>query len=72
MSIANKGLGCGVWILCLMALFAVVGYGYVNGNPRRLHHGIDHLGRVCGVDAGVSVAKIIRRIIGFLNNFMEI
>jgi len=45
---------CGIWILCLVALGAVFGYAYVNGNPRRFHHGIDHLGRVCGVDAGVE------------------
>lgn len=45
---------CCLWIVCLMAFFTVMGYGFVNGNLKRLHHGIDNQGRVCGVDPNVT------------------
>jgi len=46
---------CCIWLTCLLALSGVIGYGFKHGNPRRLHHGIDHANRVCGVDLGVEL-----------------
>jgi len=45
---------CCLWILCLIAFFGVAGYGFNHGNLKRLHHGIDNKGQVCGVDLNVT------------------
>jgi len=45
---------CILWVLCLIALVGVAGYGFVNGNPKRLHHGIQFDGEVCGVGVNVT------------------
>jgi hypothetical protein len=49
---------CGIWTIALIALCGVLGYGFMNGDPRKLHHGIDYLGRTCGVSAGVETSPL--------------
>lgn len=46
---------CLLFTLCIAALVGVSGYGYLNGNPKRLHHGIQHDGEVCGVGPNVTL-----------------
>jgi len=45
---------CILWVLCLIALIAVALYGFAKGNPKRLHHGIQFDGEVCGVGINVT------------------
>lgn len=45
---------CALWAVCLIALGCVVGYGYKNGNTKKLHHFPDKFGQICGVDAAVA------------------
>jgi hypothetical protein len=46
---------CCVFMIALVALGVVMGYGFTNGNPRKLHHGIAWDKKICGVDAGVEL-----------------
>lgn len=45
--------GCGFFIFwCFMGMVASIGLN--NGDPRRLYHGFDYEGRLCGVNASVA------------------
>jgi hypothetical protein len=46
---------CCVFLIALVALGVVMGYGFANGDPRKLHHGIQWDKKICGVDAGVEL-----------------
>lgn len=45
---------CIAFIVYLIGCGGIVAYGIWKGDPRRLTHGIDYYGRLCGVDAGVE------------------
>jgi len=53
-------------VLCLLVFIAFLGamghvthYAVKNGNPKRLTHGFDFGGKLCGVDAGVEASPFL-------------
>mmetsp|Transcript_583 Transcript_583/g.898 ORF Transcript_583/g.898 Transcript_583/m.898 type:complete len:639 (+) Transcript_583:47-1963(+) len=50
---------CCVFLIALAALGVVTGYGFANGDPRKLHHGIDYNGNICGVTPGTELSPYI-------------
>lgn len=53
-------------VLCLLVFIAFLGamghvttYAVKNGNPKRLTHGFDSGGKLCGVDAGVEASPFL-------------
>mmetsp|Transcript_29940 Transcript_29940/g.48028 ORF Transcript_29940/g.48028 Transcript_29940/m.48028 type:complete len:626 (+) Transcript_29940:74-1951(+) len=45
---------CLVFAAFLAAFSALYGYGIQNGNVKKIFHGIDYQGKICGVDAEVA------------------
>jgi hypothetical protein len=43
-----------VFLIFVYGMVVVVHYAYLNGEPKRLTHGFDYSGHLCGVDADVS------------------
>jgi len=47
-----------LWIVCLIGFAYTIGYGFANGNLKRLHAGIDEKGQVCGVSEAVDLKPV--------------
>eukprot|EP00933_Yihiella_yeosuensis_P033620 TRINITY_DN27294_c0_g1_i1.p1 TRINITY_DN27294_c0_g1~~TRINITY_DN27294_c0_g1_i1.p1 ORF type:complete len:627 (+),score=76.52 TRINITY_DN27294_c0_g1_i1:66-1946(+) len=45
---------CAVFVVLLICFGSMYGHGLAAGNVGRLYHGIDHKGKICGVDESVS------------------
>merc|ERR1719261_2138495 len=45
---------CGLYILFMVGMGWIIIYSLQNGDPRRLTHGMDYQGRLCGVHGDVT------------------
>eukprot|EP00927_Polykrikos_kofoidii_P053095 TRINITY_DN4728_c0_g1_i1.p1 TRINITY_DN4728_c0_g1~~TRINITY_DN4728_c0_g1_i1.p1 ORF type:complete len:664 (+),score=86.66 TRINITY_DN4728_c0_g1_i1:55-2046(+) len=48
---------CIIFLAALVPLYFIVGYSFSTGDMRKIYHGYDFLGRLCGVDTSNSTVK---------------